>query len=258
MTDLLQTVALTVEGRALSLQECLTRLKVANRLIDAFRPVIEELIVEKAINEHGIAVDQEDLQMLADEWRAENGLYKAEDTHEWLQDENLTLEQFEQRLRDQYRRELVKEAVTRDKIENYFAEHRSEFDSAELSQILVADEGVAQELRTQICEEGADFAAMARKHSADMDTRELGGRIGRVGREELNPAMQTAVFTAQTGQVLGPIKLEEGYCLVRVDQLQFAELTDEIRDTIENRLFDEWLAQQYEQAEVSLPLLATV
>ncbi|MBW3539049.1 MAG: peptidylprolyl isomerase [Planctomycetes bacterium] len=255
MSDFASIVALSVDGWDVSLREALRELKVADQLIDAFRPVIEARIIERAVQERGIAIRDEDLQPIADAYRAEHDLYTAADTHAWLEEQILSVAQFERRLRDRCARELVQDDVTADQIEPWFAEHRTEFDTAVVSLIVVRERSVAEELAAQVRDEGADFAELARKHSEDEATRQRGGMLGRVNREELSPALQAAVFNARPGEVVGPIETDGGFGLIRVEELRLGELTEEIREEIGERLFQKWMAEQYERAEVGFPLL---
>jgi parvulin-like peptidyl-prolyl isomerase len=79
------------------------------------------------------------------------------------------------------------------------------FDKAAISRLVLADEGVARELRAQIVEDGADFHALTREYSIHAETRPAGGYAGLVIRTDMEPALEAAVFGSQPGKIVGPI-----------------------------------------------------
>jgi parvulin-like peptidyl-prolyl isomerase len=123
-------------------------------------------------------------------------------------------------------------------------------------QLVLKDEEIARELRAQIIEDGADFHALARQYSNAVDTRLAGGYVGQRRRTDLEAAVEAAVFGAQPPAVVGPLKTDNGWELIRVEALHPAILDDSLRGMISQQLFDEWLSEQYRKARISLPLLA--
>src|SRR5690606_33501482 len=136
----------------------------------------------------------------------------ADETWSWLNDQNLSVEELEQRVRGRYARELVKERVAGDRVEAYFAEHRTDFDAADLSQITVGEKDVAEERAAQLREEAADCVGPAKKQATE-EWNNTGGRIGRLGRGGLRTELPSAGFNARPGEVLGPFEEEGSYLL---------------------------------------------
>ncbi|MCC6214705.1 MAG: peptidyl-prolyl cis-trans isomerase [Polyangiaceae bacterium] len=64
---------------------------------------------------------------------------------------------------------------------------------------------------------GADFAALARRHSADAATRSRGGALGRVAPSALPAPVERAVRALDVGEVTEPIRLGDRLVVVRVD-----------------------------------------
>jgi len=88
---------------------------------------------------------------------------------------------------------------------------------AAASHILVKSEKEALDLKQQI-ENGADFAALAKKHSSCPSGRQ-GGALGEFGRGDMVPEFDRVVFgDLPVGQVSEPVKTQFGYHLVRVDR----------------------------------------
>ena len=77
-------------------------------------------------------------------------------------------------------------------------------------------------------EAGASFAAMARQYSED-GSASRGGDLGWFGRGRMVESFEEAAFSAEPGSLVGPIKSDFGYHLIRVGkrtstQVQIADL----------------------------------
>lgn len=80
--------------------------------------------------------------------------------------------------------------------------------------ILVDSEQTAADLKTQI-ERGADFAELARQHSSCPSGRR-GGDLGEFGPGMMVPEFDKVVFSADVGEVQGPVQTQFGYHLIEV------------------------------------------
>jgi parvulin-like peptidyl-prolyl isomerase len=254
MSDL-GTPAVRLNGEPLALREVLLACKARGQLRDLLLEAVRDRIVAEAARKAGLVVSDADLQQAADTFRQTRRLQKAEDTRAWLAQEHLTLTDLETRFERELLRRKLTDGIDLPQVERYFAENRSFFDRCVLSQLVVEREGVAQELLSQIQDEGADFGVLARKHSLHKDSRQAGGFLGVVGRKALTPAVEAAVFGAAAGSTIGPFATPQGWILVRVEQLLPATLDDATAATIRGHLFNAWLATQVRQADIEWTLL---
>jgi peptidyl-prolyl cis-trans isomerase C len=85
---------------------------------------------------------------------------------------------------------------------------------AEARHILVKTEKECLDLKTQI-EGGAGFAELAAAHSKCPSGRE-GGALGEFSPGEMVPEFDRVVFSAEVGQVHGPVKTQFGYHLIEI------------------------------------------
>ncbi|MGE0788017.1 MAG: peptidylprolyl isomerase [Sandaracinaceae bacterium] len=72
----------------------------------------------------------------------------------------------------------------------------------------------AEELRTQVTAEGADFAAIARENSEDASAED-GGDLGMVGRGLLAPAYEAAAWQLGENAVAPVVETEFGYHVIQ-------------------------------------------
>jgi peptidyl-prolyl cis-trans isomerase C len=80
--------------------------------------------------------------------------------------------------------------------------------------ILVDSEDRCQTIKDEI-EAGADFAALAQKHSS-CPSGQKGGDLGEFSPGMMVPEFDKVVFSAEINSVQGPVKTQFGYHLLEV------------------------------------------
>lgn len=101
-----------------------------------------------------------------------------------------------------------------------------------------------EELKARI-DKGEDFAALAKEFSQDPGSAGNGGDLGFAGKGVYDKAFEDALFSLQKGQVSAPVKSEFGWHLIRLDDVQAAEVPS--LDSLRPQLVRELKAQQVEQ-----------
>ena len=249
-----EETALEVNGESLSLQDVLKPAKWHGQLT-FIRAATDAALIRQAAEEQGIEISDDELQRAADDFRVAHELHEVEALEHWLTRRYLTFEDWEALLEQEVITHKLRQALTQDRAEQYFAEHRLAFDAATISHLVVNDEDVAKELRAQMAEDNADFHALARQYSVDAETTLAGGYMGAVKRHELEAAAESAVFGSSAGKILGPIKTDEGFQIIKVEALHPAAFDEATRTAIESLLFKEWLDERRRKATINIPLL---
>jgi peptidyl-prolyl cis-trans isomerase D len=87
-------------------------------------------------------------------------------------------------------------------------------------------------------EAGEDFAALATELSDDPGSKAQGGDLGFFGRGQMIAEFEEAAFNAQPGEVVGPVKTNFGYHLIRVEERRDAGRTSftDSQEQIRSRL----------------------
>ena len=134
-------------------------------------------------------------------------------------------------------------------LQAYYDEHRDEFlegEQAQAAHILIrlapdadVEAQADAELRAngvaQIAQAGGDFTTLAAKHSEDPGTMDRGGDLGWFGRGGIDPEFEKAVFAAKPGDIVGPVRSQYGFHIIRVDgfrpesQRPFEDVVEQIR-----------------------------
>ena len=207
--------------------------------------ILYQRIREQAAQERGITVTPEEIQTEGDSIRYGKRLEKASDTMTWLEDQMVTVDEWEKGIRVRLLANKLYEHLFDKEVEKYFAQNRLDFDQFILYQIAVPYEQLAQEIFYQIEEEEISFYEAAHLYDIDEKRRYLCGYEGKVYRWGFPPDIAASVFSAPIGEVIGPLKTEQGYHLFMVEEFIPAELTPQRRQEIINRLSKEWLEGEF-------------
>lgn len=212
------------------------------------RPIFDGIIRNKEVlkktRELGLIVSDEQLQEFADRYRMTRGFYAACEMVAFLKGAGLTYEDFEVFCEAAVLTTTLKNYLsTNRKMEDYFVDHRSEFDLARISMLLVKEKSLSDEIVIQVTEEGEDFHKLARQYSIDAATRYAGGYVGCVSRGMLPLEVAAKVFNANAGDLLGPFKREDLFQLISIEEVIKAELNEDVKEVIKERIFGEWASQ---------------
>ncbi len=188
-----------------------------------------------------------------------------------LEQAGFTEEQLRNDIRDQLPVQKVQERVagdvqpSQDEIKAYYDENKDlQFTTPEqrcISHILFNKDQKqkAEEVKQQL-ENGGDFAKLAKEFSQDPGSKEKGGDLGCQGRGSFVPAFEDAAFSAQEGEIVGPVESQFGYHVIKVREIQ-AERTaplEEVEPQIKEQLaqekqtteFEKWLEEQKKERNV--------
>lgn len=239
-----------VNGESLYFGDVVRAMGAADNL-GFFSGFARRMLIRQLAVREGIAVSQEELQRQVDEWRYKHRLERVEDTEAWLAQRGISFQDVVAEVEFQRLEHLLAVRVSQDEIKPFFAQHRMDFDEADVCWIFSRAEEVADELALNVRDGGADFCAMARAHSEDEITRPAGGYLGRLRRGQLPKGISPRVFALSEGEALGPEKVPGGYALYALQRFYPAGLNDRVRKEIRKRIFQQWLQREMRHAKIS-------
>ncbi len=107
--------------------------------------------------------------------------------------------------------------------------------------ILVKEEAEAKELLAVLEKDPAKFSDLAREKSVCPSGKQGGGDLGTFGEGQMVGEFDAACKTSEIGKIVGPVKTDFGYHLIRVDERQPAGVMklDEVREQIRAKLMPE-------------------
>ena len=222
-------------------EEIVDFLKRDMLLKEVCQKIASQKNIEKAAAERDITVTPEEIQTEADSIRHRKHLEKASDTLNWLEEQIVTVEDWEAGIGDRLLAKKLSEHLFEGEVEKYFAQHRLDFEQFILYQIVIPYERLAQEIFYQIEEEEISFYEAAHLYDIDERRRLQCGYQGKVNYRSLKADIAAVVFAASKGEVVGPLSTEQGYHLFMIEEVIPAELTPKKREEILNKLFQDWL-----------------
>src|SRR3954469_22538641 len=114
-----------------------------------------------------------------------------------------------------------KDKVTPAQIAAYYNKNKQRFAQPErrdLRIVLTKTKAKAEQARAAIAS-GQDFKSVAKKFSIDQASKNQGGVLLGVSKGQQEKALDTAVFNAKKGQLVGPVKTQFGYYVFKVQKV---------------------------------------
>lgn len=230
---------------------------VEEREKDALRERIDQLLLVQKGKEVGINVEQDVSKYLA-EIQLQAKIADPEKFQQYVREQTgQSFEDFKSEIRNGYltQRVIRQEVggrinIPRAELEKYYNENKNKFireDRVFLREILVSTEGkdeagvaVAEKKARDLsarAKKGEKFPEMARSNS-DAATKENYGELGGFKRGELNKQIEDIVFAADRGFVTDPIRIANGFLILKVEEKHKAGLAgfEEVEQEIMNEL----------------------
>jgi peptidyl-prolyl cis-trans isomerase C len=236
----------------------------AERRDEIYRAVLDQIVTYTALvqetRSRGITVSDAEAKQVSDakiaELRKQIPDQKAFDKA--LADRNMTLTRLRSDIRNDIAINKMMEAelaagaaITDAEIRDFYDKNPDEFSGVRASHILIRPDGfddaskkkakaTAEDLLKQ-ARGGADFADLARKHSADGSAQQ-GGDLGFFTKSSMVPAFANAAFSLQPGQLSEVVETQFGFHIIKVAErkdIPYTEATAKIRDFLSAKRRDE-------------------
>ncbi|MDO8526739.1 MAG: peptidylprolyl isomerase [Deltaproteobacteria bacterium] len=144
------------------------------------------------------------------------------------------------------------EAAVNEEAKKYYDSHKDEFEQVKIATILIRFKGkkkeeaqnVAQQLRSRLAA-GEAFAVVAKETSEDALTKERGGDLGWVTRNDVGMSRRglaplvNAAFLMKQGEISNPIAIEDGIFILTVTDGPSMKPFEEVKGPIAFRLREE-------------------
>jgi parvulin-like peptidyl-prolyl isomerase len=205
--------------------------------------LVKEMIVDQALT--SVKCNQEEEKKAAEQL-AQQYQITSDATHQaWLQQNGLTLQQFNAIAIRQFKLEKFKQTNWGEDLDSYFLQRKPQLDRVVYSLIRTADIGIAQEFYFRIQEGEESFAQLARENSQGPEA-ETDGLVGPVELHSIHPNLARMLSSVQPHQLLPPTQLGDWVVIVRLEKFLPAILDRVIQKKLLNERFQGWL-----QAEIS-------
>ncbi len=206
---------------------------------DALRDQIDQLLLVQKGGELNINVDTDVNRRIAQIQR-ESGIADPEKFHEWVR-EQTGGESFED-LKDAFKNQILTQRVIGEEVyrnviipkadmQKYYEAHKAEFirqESVSLREIQISTGdgspvkvAAAQKKARDIVDrlrKGEKFPELAHLYSDNPDSAKDDGFLGTFTKGQMNPALESAVFTQQKGYISDPIRVGSVFEILKVEE----------------------------------------
>jgi peptidyl-prolyl cis-trans isomerase C len=145
---------------------------------------------------------------------------------------------------DHYSKRQLTDKATQAEYSNYTKSLKSN-DEIKVNHILVNTENEAKEILSNINSSKLTFEKAAKEHSLD-GSKSNGGEIGYISKGKTVPEFEKAAYGAKKGSIVGPVKTEFGWHLIKVtdSRKQKIPTLEEIKPQLEQMVLGK-IRQQY-------------
>ncbi len=243
---------LLVDDQPISLGQALKYLESAGKLELVLWEIMRQHVLVQELQILGKDEISADLieQMVID-FRLERQLTNSEIFQQWLTSEMLDYATFRKKIAFDFKVEKLKARVTQPRIQEYFIEQKINLDRVVLSRLVVEDRSLAEELQSQILEDGARFERLVQEYSVATD-RISNGMMGLVSRGAMPDKVRASVDLANPGELIGPLEIEGLWYLFRVENFLPAALDENMKQELEDELFEQWLEDKIKRIDAKL------
>jgi foldase protein PrsA len=221
---------------------------------EALRTQVMQLLVtsewiEGEAEELEVSVSDEEVQKAFEEQK-EQAFPKEKDFEEFLETSGQSTEDLMYRVRLDALSNKIREKVTEgedqvtdEQVSKYYEENKERFaqpETRDMRMVLTRNRDRARQAKTAI-ENGQSFGQVVRRFSIDEQSKEQGGRLQAVPKGQQEKALDDAVFSADRGELTGPVKTQYGYYVFEVTKVEEAsqQTLEESEETIKQLIASE-------------------
>ncbi len=222
-------------------KDVLNFLKFNNEIGELAQKVVNRRVTVNGAKKMGLSVSDQELQDAADAFRKMTRMFEAKATVQWLEAMKTDMDGWEKYLEEQLFKVKVMDTVSdEEKVEAYFKSNKAEFETVELSQIILESMDAGKEAVIML-KEGYDFAELAKDQSMDSSTKNASGYIGFSKRGQLPDLVAAKVFNAKENDILGPFALgENSVAVIKIITPASCKMTHKVKYDIAKKLFEKW------------------
>lgn len=239
-----------VNGQVMTFQQAVACIELTSRRRAIARRLIDICLVSEAARRERITVDDAELQEELDAFRRAHGLLTIEQTQRWMEENGIDQGQLEARVISYAASKKLRDQIVAGREEQYFAEHRSDFDEVWVARIDTSTSEEAESIAASLRSGEIDFFAAAGRQFMRQTDRHQQPLFVSARRRDLAPPVADLLFASQPGSTIGPVVIDGVYSLFHLMRRREAKLDTPTRASIRNVLFQAWLEERRRTARV--------
>lgn len=240
-----------VNGDEVTVEHALTLIGPLWEKENLHEKLINQVILRQEAQKYDLSVDPAEVEREFEAFRRRQGLHTIESLTEWMRQAGFTLESLEKSFTTALRhKKLVSHLISEEAVGHQFRAHPEGFTLVFTLRLSLSNRQIAEDTVQAIRSGATNWYALAEQAYLEAEqgaSRNLFAtfRRGLVGNE------YQALFQAQPGDIVGPLRNGERYEIFRILKFQPAEFTPELKDEIREKLFQNWLKARRSEARIS-------
>lgn len=212
--------------------------------------LLQEILARRAAaaraGREGLTASAEDIDEALDDFYTQNDLFEEPQRAAWLAAVRLDRKALEAHFAEvvlaaKLRAHLVPDAA----IDAHFRASRHDYSLADVEIIAFESKGAAAETALQLREQEIAWAEAAARAGA-LESQS-------VSRREAPEEIAAELFAASAGAFLGPMETDDGaFAVYRLVSKSEAELDDDLREQIRDRMFQEEMSREFAKQPIRL------
>jgi foldase protein PrsA len=186
--------------------------------------------IEREAKDQGIKVTDEEVRKSFEEQKKQS-FPKDADYQKFLKTSGQSEDDVLMRVRLDLLSNKIREKITKGKdkvsdqqIKDYYEKNKNQFAQPErrdLHIVLTKKEAQAEQAKAAL-KSGEPFAKVAKQYSIDDASKAQGGKLPGVAKGQQEKAFDSAIFGADKGKIVGPVKTQFGWYVFKVDKVNAA------------------------------------
>ena len=241
-----------IDDQPLSWQQALGYLWLFGQLRPMIQTIVSQHIIYQELKQRDdLEVTPAEFEQAVLDFRLQQKLSDSQKFQQWLASEGMDYTAWQNRMALNLKIEKLAAKIAEPKLPEYFNQRKQSLEQIELSCLVIKEEALARQLKTEITASKTSFAQIAKDYTQGEESEvNVSRRTAR--RQQWPQDLQNALVSAQVGDILGPMSIENRWCLFQVEQILAAVLEGQLKRSLEAQIFKEWLAERVNQLKVQL------
>jgi len=248
---------LTINNQPLCLGTAIGYLQFSGKLEEFFYEILKQHVIRQEVElQANLKIDEDEIQGSINNFCLEMQFNNKKQFHDWLKANEIEEATFRQQIELGLKIAYIKKKKIGTKLYDHFINHKLFLDRVVLSRIVVDNQDLAEEILAQIkeSERGDSFEAFARDYSLT-DDRIFNGMMGLISRAIIPDNLRAIIDPAKVGDVIGPIWVEQNWCIYRIEGFYPASLENKaLRESLEDEIWEQWLSEQVKNLEAQIKI----
>ena len=211
--------------------------------------LVKETIIDLAISE--IECTPEELKLARQQFLQQYQITTKSGIISWCEQNYLSYDELDSMLLRHRKIEKFKQARWSEQVEPFFIAHKKDLDRVCFSLIRLQNKALAQEIYFRLTEKEQTFAELARQYSLGSEAQ-TAGIIGPVPLDRVHPTIARMLKRVEPGKILPPAQVQEWIAIVRLETFISAQLDEQIKKELLDKLFSQWLDKKMRELPIDL------